>query len=173
MANKSKQRGNSNDDQQRPLRTQSQQPGHQDEMVPALISTREGHVGRDIGDQRVCGSTVQQTVKELGRLDVLVNNAAEQHPQKDFSRTGEEQLIATFRTNLISMFYLCQAALPHLRKQPGSSIINTTSVTVYRGSPGVIDYSHVMGGYAGGQAEYLRVPFADVGPVAQFAIQIA
>lgn len=99
----------------------------------------------DIGKPAFCKRAVQQTVKKLGRLDVLVNNAAEQHPQEDIDQIGERQLLATFRTNVFSMFYLTQAALPHLKEQAGSSIINTTSVTAYRGSPSLLDYSATKG----------------------------
>lgn len=99
----------------------------------------------DIGKPAFCKRAVQQTVKKLGRLDVLVNNAAEQHPQEDIDQIGERQLLATFRTNVFSMFYLTQAALPHLKEHAGSSIINTTSVTAYRGSPSLLDYSATKG----------------------------
>ncbi len=99
----------------------------------------------DIGDQAFCKSAISQTVQEFGRLDVLVNNAAEQHPKKEVSEITEAQLVSTFRTNIFSMFYLCDASIPHLKKQPGSCIINTTSVTAYRGSPGLLDYAATKG----------------------------
>jgi len=99
----------------------------------------------DIGDKAFCERAVAQTVEEFGKLDVLVNNAAEQHPQKEIEDITEEQMLRTFRTNIFSQFYFVQAALPHLRKQPGSNIINTTSVTAYRGSPGLMDYSATKG----------------------------
>lgn len=99
----------------------------------------------DIGDASFCQSAVKKTVSKLGRLDILINNAAEQHPQEDFSQITEKDLLKTFRTNIFSMFFLSQSALPHLKKQSGSSIINTSSVTAYRGSAGLIDYSATKG----------------------------
>lgn len=99
----------------------------------------------DIGKAAFCKQAVDRTVKKFGRLDVLVNNAAVQYPQEDIEAIDEKQLLATFRTNVFSMFYLTQAAIPHLKQQEGSSIINTTSVTAYRGSPGLLDYSASKG----------------------------
>ncbi|MGI8747548.1 MAG: SDR family oxidoreductase [Deinococcus sp.] len=97
----------------------------------------------DVGDQAFCQGAVQQTVDALGGLDILVNNAAEQHPQEDISDISQEQLERTFRTNIFGQFYLVQATLPHLKE--GSSIINTASVTDYKGSPSLLDYSSTKG----------------------------
>ncbi|MEO8285817.1 MAG: SDR family oxidoreductase [Chloroflexota bacterium] len=97
----------------------------------------------DIGDEKFCQSTVEQTVRELGGLDILVNNAAEQHPQDSIEDITSEQLERTFRTNIFSMFYMTKAALKHLRE--GSAIINTTSVTAYKGIPQLLDYSSTKG----------------------------
>jgi NAD(P)-dependent dehydrogenase (short-subunit alcohol dehydrogenase family) len=100
-------------------------------------------IAGDVGDEQFCRAAIEQTVKELGRLDVLVNNAAEQHPQDDIAKISAFQLERTFRTNIFSFFYTVKAAMPHLRA--GSSIINTTSVTAYRGSPQLLDYSATKG----------------------------
>ncbi|WP_018754126.1 SDR family oxidoreductase [Paenibacillus sanguinis] len=100
-------------------------------------------ISGDIGDEKFAAQAVEQTVKELGRLDILVNNAAEQHPQKDITAITAEQLEKTFRTNIFSMFYLTQAAVSHLKK--GSVIINTASVTAYRGHEELLDYSATKG----------------------------
>lgn len=99
----------------------------------------------DVGDEAACREAVAATIRCFGKLDILVNNAAEQHPQKSILDIGESQLVETFRTNVFAMFYLSKAALPHLRKSEGASIINTTSVTAYRGSPALLDYSATKG----------------------------
>ena len=99
----------------------------------------------DIGKRKFCFDAVEQTINRFGKLGILVNNAAEQHPKKDITEISEEQLSKTFETNVFSMFYLVQAALPHLEKENNATIINTTSVTAYRGSPGLLDYSSTKG----------------------------
>jgi NAD(P)-dependent dehydrogenase (short-subunit alcohol dehydrogenase family) len=97
----------------------------------------------DVGDEAFCQDAVARTVRELGRLDVLVNNAAEQHTTKSISEISAEQLERTFRTNIFAMFFLTKAALPHLGE--GSAIVNTTSVTAYQGNPTLLDYSSTKG----------------------------
>jgi NAD(P)-dependent dehydrogenase (short-subunit alcohol dehydrogenase family) len=97
----------------------------------------------DIGDESFCQQAVERTVRELGRLDVLVNNAAEQHTTGSIAEISAEQLERTFRTNIFAMFFLTKAALPHLGE--GSAIVNTTSVTAYQGNPSLLDYSSTKG----------------------------
>ncbi|MBV8896765.1 MAG: SDR family NAD(P)-dependent oxidoreductase, partial [Acidobacteriaceae bacterium] len=93
----------------------------------------------DIGDQNFCRQAVEKCVDEFGGLDILINNAAEQHPQDSIEKISAEQLERTFRTNIFSMFFLTQAALPHMKE--GSAIVNTTSITAYRGSKDLVDYA--------------------------------
>jgi NAD(P)-dependent dehydrogenase (short-subunit alcohol dehydrogenase family) len=100
-------------------------------------------IAGDIGDESFCQKAVEQTVEHLGSLDIIVNNAAEQHPQESIEKITEQQLERTFRTNIFAMFFLVKAAMPHLK--PGASIINTTSVTAYAGSPQLLDYSSTKG----------------------------
>ena len=102
------------------------------------------HCG-DIGQKKVCAEAVEATMEAFGRIDILVNNAAEQHLRSCITEISEDQLERTFRTNLFSMFFLTAAALPHLKKSPHPAIINTTSVTAYRGSPKLLDYSATKG----------------------------
>jgi NAD(P)-dependent dehydrogenase (short-subunit alcohol dehydrogenase family) len=120
---------------------------HDDAEKTRQIVEAEGRraivIAGDVGDKSFCERAVSQTVKELGRLDILVNNAAEQHPDEDIRDITEEQLKRTFQTNIFGYFYMVQAARPHLKE--GSSIINCTSVTMYKGSELLLDYSATKG----------------------------
>lgn len=100
-------------------------------------------IAGDVGVPEFCKKMVQIAMTSFGRLDILVNNAAEQYPQQSIEDISEEQLLKTFRTNIFAMFYAVKAALPYL--QPGARIINTTSVTAYRGSAHLLDYSSTKG----------------------------
>lgn len=97
----------------------------------------------DVRDPEFCRETVERTVEELGRLDILVNNAAFQEEQKDFEQLSDEQFERTFRTNIFGYFYLAKAALAHLPK--GGTIINTGSITGLRGSKHLVDYAATKG----------------------------
>lgn len=97
----------------------------------------------DLGDKAACDEAVRRVVAEFGQIDILVNNAGEQHPDKEIGDITEEQLRRTFQTNIFAMFFLTQAALPHLRE--GATIINCTSVTMYKGSSELLDYSSTKG----------------------------
>ena len=100
-------------------------------------------IAGDIGDENFCQQAVQQAVDALGKLDILVNNAAEQHPQESILDISKEQLERTFRTNIFGMFFMTKAAMKHLHE--GSAIVNTTSVTAYQGNPQLLDYSSTKG----------------------------
>jgi NAD(P)-dependent dehydrogenase (short-subunit alcohol dehydrogenase family) len=120
---------------------------HEDARETQRLIEAEGRkcllISGDIGQEDFCREAVNETVGKLGKLDILVNNAAEQHPQKTIEDISQEQLEKTFRTNIFSMFYLTKAAVPHLKE--GSAIINTTSITAYKGSPQLLDYSSTKG----------------------------
>jgi NAD(P)-dependent dehydrogenase (short-subunit alcohol dehydrogenase family) len=120
---------------------------HDDAAKTREIVEAEGRraitIPGDLGKIEVCREAVERTVKELGRLDILVNNAGEQHPDEDIRDIDENQLKRTFQTNIFSMFFLTQAALDHLPE--GGAIINCTSVTMYKGSPKLLDYSATKG----------------------------
>ena len=97
----------------------------------------------DAGDKGHCERSIARILERFGRIDVLVNDCAEQHEQHDIENITQDQLERTFRTNIFSYFYIAQAALPHMAE--GSAIVNVTSVTAYRGSAHLIDYSATKG----------------------------
>jgi NAD(P)-dependent dehydrogenase (short-subunit alcohol dehydrogenase family) len=120
---------------------------HEDAAETKRLVEAEGRqcvtISGDIGDENFCRELVDRAAQALGKLDVLVNNAAEQHPKKSIDEISAAQLEKTFRTNIFSMFYLVKAALRYLKS--GSTIINTASVTAYRGSEALLDYSATKG----------------------------
>lgn len=100
-------------------------------------------ISGDIGDEEFCKNAVKEVISYYGKIDILVNNAAEQHEQASIIDITKEQLERTFKTNIFGAFYITKAVVPHLKE--GSSIINTTSVTAYKGSPALLDYSATKG----------------------------
>lgn len=100
-------------------------------------------IAGDVGEREFCDQAIAHTVAELGGLEILVNNAGEQHVRRSLSEISDEQLQRTFATNIFSQFYLSRAALPHLK--PGAAIINTASITAYKGHPLLVDYSATKG----------------------------
>jgi NAD(P)-dependent dehydrogenase (short-subunit alcohol dehydrogenase family) len=120
---------------------------HKDAEETRKLVEEEGRrcllISGDIGQESFCREAVERAVDEFGRLDILINNAAEQHPTENIEKISAEQLERTFRTNIFSYFFMTKAALKHLRE--GSAIINTTSVTAYRGSAHLIDYAATKG----------------------------
>ena len=120
---------------------------HDDAAKTKSIVEAEGRramtIAGDVGDSKFCAEALEKLIDEFGRLDILVNNAGEQHPDQDIRDITEDQLRRTFQTNIFSMFYLTQAARPHLKR--GAAIINCTSVTMYKGSKDLLDYSATKG----------------------------
>ncbi|MFZ5705885.1 MAG: SDR family oxidoreductase [Pseudomonadota bacterium] len=120
---------------------------HDDAAKTVEIVEREGRraiaIPGDVGDKAFCDEAVAKVIETFGSLDILVNNAGEQHPDQDITDITEEQLRRTFQTNIFGMFFLTQAARPHLRA--GAAIINCTSVTMYQGSKELLDYSSTKG----------------------------
>ena len=100
-------------------------------------------ISGDIKEEEFCKSIVKSTINKFGRLDIVVNNAGVQYPQKSIEDISSEQFENTFKTNIFAMFYITKAALPHLKN--GSTIINTTSINAYRGNKILIDYSTTKG----------------------------
>jgi NAD(P)-dependent dehydrogenase (short-subunit alcohol dehydrogenase family) len=120
---------------------------HDDAAQTKAIVEGEGRraitIAGDVGDKDFCEQAVRESVAKLGKLDILVNNAGEQHPDKEITGITEEQLKRTFQTNIFGMFFMTQAARPHLK--PGATVINCTSVTMYKGSEDLLDYSATKG----------------------------
>lgn len=104
-------------------------------------------IAGDVGNEQHCARIIKETIDRFGRLDIVVNNAAVQYPQHSLEDISAEQLEKTFRTNIFSQFFLTKAALPYLKK--GSAVINTTSVTAYRGSGHLMDYASTKGAIVG------------------------
>ncbi|OQP06980.1 NAD(P)-dependent oxidoreductase [Geobacillus sp. 46C-IIa] len=120
---------------------------HEDAEETKRLVEQEGRrclaIAGDIGDEAFCKEAVKQTIEAFGKLDIVINNAAEQHPQPNFLNITAAQLEKTFRTNVFGCFFLTKAALPHLKS--GSAIINTASITAYEGNEQLIDYSATKG----------------------------
>jgi len=120
---------------------------HDDAQKTKEIVEGEGRraitIAGDVGDKAECERAVKETVDKLGKLDILVNNAAEQHPDEEITDITEEQLKRTFQTNIFGYFFMVQAARPHLKE--GAAIINCTSVTMYKGAPILLDYASTKG----------------------------
>ena len=120
---------------------------HDDAEKSKEIVEAEGRraitIAGDIGDRDFCDRAVAETIAKFGRLDILVNNAGEQHADSEITDISEEQLKRTFQTNIFGMVFLTQAVRPHL--EAGAAIINCTSVTMYKGSKELLDYSATKG----------------------------
>jgi NAD(P)-dependent dehydrogenase (short-subunit alcohol dehydrogenase family) len=120
---------------------------HDDARKTKEIVEAEGRraitIAGDVGDKAECERAVKEAVDKLGKLDILVNNAAEQHPDEEITDITEEQLKRTFQTNIFGYFFMVQAARPHLKE--GAAIINCTSVTMYKGSKQLLDYASTKG----------------------------
>ena len=120
---------------------------HDDAAETKRIVEAEGRraiaIPGDLGSKEFCQKAVSQVVDTFGRLDVLINNAGEQHPDKNIEDITEEQLRRTFQSNIFSMFFMVQAAIPHLKA--GAAIVNCTSITMYQGAAELLDYSSTKG----------------------------
>lgn len=120
---------------------------HQDADHVKQLVMQQGRrcigIAGDLGDEGFCRKLMDDTIAKFGKLDILVNNAAEQHSASTIEDISSEQFERTFRTNIFAYFYLTKVAMPHLKE--GACIVNTTSVTAYRGSSHLLDYSSTKG----------------------------
>ena len=120
---------------------------NEDAEETARVVREEGQkcltIAGDIGNEAFCQEAVDKAFEHFGRIDVLVNNAAEQHEQESIVDISAEQLVRTFATNVFGYFYMTKAVLPHL--EAGAAIVNTTSVTAYKGSAQLLDYASTRG----------------------------
>ncbi|MEN9519765.1 MAG: hypothetical protein RLZZ381_2353 [Cyanobacteriota bacterium] len=122
---------------------------HEDAQKTKQLVEAQGQkcliIAGDISSEKFCHETVEKTVAELGKLDILVNNAAEQYMEnaETLEDIDSARLGSIFSTNIFSMFYFCRAAIPHLSE--GSSIINTTSINAYKGNASLLSYSTTKG----------------------------
>ncbi|HEX5778699.1 MAG TPA: SDR family oxidoreductase [Xanthobacteraceae bacterium] len=120
---------------------------HKDAEETARLVEEEGasaiKIAGDVGDEEFCRKAIEQVLDEYGQIDILVNNAAEQHETDDLSKIESKQIERTFRTNIYSCFYMTKFALPHMKR--GASIINTASIVAYRGHKTLLDYAATKG----------------------------
>ncbi|TWI56349.1 SDR family oxidoreductase [Halalkalibacter nanhaiisediminis] len=120
---------------------------HEDAKLTKSLVEKYGSscllIAGDVGDETFCKQAVEQTINHYGQIDCLMNNAAEQHYQETIEDISTEQMERTFQTNIFSCFHFIKAVMPHL--QPGSTIINTTSITAYKGMPVLMDYAATKG----------------------------
>ena len=120
---------------------------HQDANKTSELVKREGSeailISGDVSEEKFCKTAVDKALEKFGRIDILVNNAAEQHETEDVRKIDAAQIERTFRTNVFSFFYMAKHALAHMKE--GACIINTTSVTAYQGHNTLLDYSATKG----------------------------
>lgn len=120
---------------------------HDDAAETKSLVEKEGRrcltIAGDLSNEQHCKEVVRKAVAEYGKLDILVNNAAQQHEKKDLREISQEQLVKTFGSNIFSFFYITQEALNHLK--PGGAIINSASVVAFRGKPTLMDYAATKG----------------------------
>jgi NAD(P)-dependent dehydrogenase (short-subunit alcohol dehydrogenase family) len=120
---------------------------HEDAQETAVAVKKYGKeallIATDVSLEENCKKIIDHAISSFGKIDILVNNAAIQYEQEDIEKISAEQLDRTFKVNIYSQFYLCKHARPHLKE--GSCIINTASVTAYRGNETLIDYSSTKG----------------------------